>query len=60
VDAFNQRFSKGAAAGAISLAKAASGPLPGWLFAAAGLAAAAAWLGFSVSLSRETRAPKPA
>lgn len=60
VDAFTYRFSKGATAGAISLAKSCAGALPGWVLASTGLAAAAAWLVVSVPLSRTPQMPKEA
>ncbi|MFA6003402.1 MAG: Npt1/Npt2 family nucleotide transporter [Elusimicrobiota bacterium] len=52
VDALNNRFSKGVAAGLISLAKGLAGDLPGWLFPAVSLAAAGAWAAAAVPLAR--------
>ncbi|HAM34670.1 MAG TPA: hypothetical protein DEB40_02810 [Elusimicrobia bacterium] len=52
VDAFNYRFSKGAAAGLISLAKWGLGVLPGWTYPALSLAAAGAWVMAAVPLAR--------
>jgi AAA family ATP:ADP antiporter len=43
VDAFNYRFSKGAAAGIISLINGLGGALPGWAYPAASLLAAGSW-----------------
>jgi AAA family ATP:ADP antiporter len=55
VDAFNYRFSKGAAAGGISLAKSLLGTLPGWAYPAISLAAAGAWVAAAVPLARKAQ-----
>ncbi len=55
VDAFNYRFSKGMAAGGISLAKSLLGTLPGWAYPAISLAAAGAWVVAAVSLARKAQ-----
>jgi len=55
VDSFNYRFSKGAAAGLISLAKGLLGALPGWTFPAISLAAAGAWAAAAVPLARKAQ-----
>ncbi|MBI5239901.1 MAG: hypothetical protein HY926_05475 [Elusimicrobia bacterium] len=55
VDAFNYRFSKGLAAGGISLAKGLGGVLPGWAYPAISLAAAGAWVAAAVPLARKAR-----
>jgi AAA family ATP:ADP antiporter len=55
VDSFNYRFSKGAAAGCISLAKSLLGALPGWAYPAISLAAAGAWVAAAVPLAREAQ-----
>ncbi|MDD5627967.1 MAG: hypothetical protein PHU21_02805, partial [Elusimicrobia bacterium] len=61
VDAFNYRFSKGAAAGGISLAKSLLGVFPGWAYPAISLAAAGAWAAAAVPLARQAReGAKPA
>jgi len=60
VDAFNNRFSKGAAAGCISLAKSWAGTLPGWAYPAISLAAAGAWLAAAVPLARAAEGGKKA
>lgn len=59
VDALNNRLSKGAAAGLISLAKGLVGTLPGWLYPAVSLAAAGAWAGAAVPLARAARKQEP-
>jgi len=56
VDSFNYRFSKGAAAGCISLAKGLLGTLPGWIYPAISVAAAGAWMAASVPLARSAQA----
>ncbi|MBI4371842.1 MAG: hypothetical protein HY552_06055 [Elusimicrobia bacterium] len=53
VGSFNQRFSKGLAAGAISLAKGAWGVLPAWAYPAVSLAASGAWAAAALRLSRK-------
>jgi len=61
VDAFNYRFSKGAAAGGISVAKSLLGALPGWTYPAISLAAAGAWVAAAVPLARKAQeGTKPA
>jgi len=55
VDSFNYRFSKGAAAGCISLAKSLLGGLPGYAYPAVSLAAAGAWIAASLPLARSAR-----
>lgn len=55
VDAFTCRFSKGVAAGGISLAKGLTGALPGWAYPAVCLGAAAAWAAAAVPLARQAR-----
>jgi AAA family ATP:ADP antiporter len=55
VDAFNYRFSKGTAAGFISLAKSLLGTLPGWVYPAISLAAAGAWVAAAVPLARKAQ-----
>ena len=59
VDAFNYRFSKGAAAGCISLAKSLFGVLPGWAYPAISLAAAGAWVAAAVPLARKAQEGAP-
>ena len=56
VDAFTYRFSKGAVAGGISLARMCLGALPGWAFPAISLAAAGAWTAAAVPLGRYAKA----
>jgi AAA family ATP:ADP antiporter len=55
VDAFNYRFSKGLAAGGISLAKIMLGTLPGWTYPAISLGAAGAWVAAAVPLARKAQ-----
>ena len=59
VDSFNYRFSKGAAAGGISLLKGLFGRLPGCAYPAMSLAAAGAWLAASLSLARGAQENSP-
>jgi len=56
VDGLTYRFSKGAAAGFISLAKSLLGSLPGWTYPAVCLAAAGAWVAAARPLVRAARA----
>ena len=52
VDAFTYRFSKGAAAGLISAARALMGGLPGWTYPAVCLASAVSWAAAAAPLAR--------
>ena len=55
MDAFNYRFSKGAAAGCIALAKSSLAALPGWAYPALSLASAWAWVAAAVPLARKAQ-----